>query len=344
MTLYNNKQKLHQNHANVFGKHQRQNTHTLARILHMQRTNKSTKKWESSKANTLRKDHISNSKSFKRQVLYSFNDLPEWQKDNEYIHTGYIKETNSYMEIIKSLMYLHNESVNIYTHLLPGIVCLLILLGVLEHTTMPIYITTSYSDYWIINFFFLGVLFCFSMSATFHCFKAHSERISIFGNKLDYLGIVFLIISSMVSIMYYGFYDKFPLFILFTAITLSLGSMCTVVSLKDKFRAPHWRAKRATMFVLFGLSAVLPLAYGLISYGYKNTARKIGLNWVLLEGVFYISGATLYGLRIPEKHSPGNFDYFFNSHQIFHVLVVAGAGAHYVGLIKSYQHVHEYIL
>lgn len=309
----------------------------------MQRT-KAPKRWESSKAITEEKNSISFKKSFERQVLCSYNDLPEWQKDNEYIHTGYIRETNSYREIIKSLSYLHNESVNIYTHLLPGMFCLLLLLGVLEHTTMPVYVTTSYSDYFMINFFFLGVLFCFSMSAAFHCFKAHSERISIFGNKLDYLGIVFLIISSMVSIMYYGFYDRFHLFILFTTITLFLGGMCTVVSLKDKFRAPHWRAKRAAMFVLFGLSAVLPLAYGLITYGYDKTTKKIGLNWVLLEGVFYILGATLYGLRIPEKHSPGKFDYFFNSHQIFHVLVVAGACAHYIGLIKSYQHVHKYIL
>ena len=280
----------------------------------------------------------------KTQLLCHFDDLPEWQKDNEYIHNGYVKETNSYKQILKSLSYLHNESVNIYTHLLPGIVCLLLLLGVLEHKTMPKYATTSYLDYLVVNFFFLGVLFCFSMSAAFHCFKAHSERVSIFGNKLDYLGIVFLIISSMVSIMYYGFYDRFLLFYFFTSITLIFGSMCTIVSLKDKFRAPHWRAKRATMFVLFGLSAVLPLVYGLNSYGYEATTKKIGLNWVLLEGVFYISGATLYGLRFPEKQSPGQFDYFFNSHQIFHVLVVAGALAHYVGLIKSYKYVHEYML
>ena len=140
----------------------------------MQRTNKSTKRWESNKANTLRKNHISNSKSFKRQVLYSFNDLPEWQKDNEYIHNGYVRETNSYKEIMKSLTYLHNESVNIYTHLLPGIFCLLLILGVLEHKPMPKYITTSSLDYMVINFFFFGVFLCFFMMASFPCFKSLS--------------------------------------------------------------------------------------------------------------------------------------------------------------------------
>ena len=310
----------------------------------MEERSKLTKRFVTPKAHSSKGGPSSTLETLKNQLLCHFDDLPEWQKDNEYIHNGYVRETNSYKEIMKSLTYLHNESVNIYTHLLPGIFCLLLILGVLEHKTMPKYITTSSLDYMVINFFFFGVIFCFSMSASFHCFKAHSERVSIFGNKLDYLGIVFLIISSMVSIMYYGFYDKFALFLVFGSITMIFGTLCTIVSLKDKFRAPQWRAKRAIMFVLFGLSAILPLAYGLKNYGYEETTKKIGLNWVLLEGVFYISGATLYGLRFPEKYSPGQYDYFFNSHQIFHVLVVAGATAHYIGLIRSYSYVHEYVL
>ena len=37
-----------------------------------------------------------------------------------------------------------------------------------------------------------------------------------------------------------------------------------------------------------------------------ETYVKIGLKWVLLEGVFYISGAALYGLRFPERLAPGS--------------------------------------
>lgn len=276
--------------------------------------------------------------------LYDFDDIPLWQKDNEYIIKGYVKETNSFKHIFLSLFFLHNETVNIYTHLLPGIFCFAVIVPTLEISLFKKFSTTTLTDYLVINYFFLGAFICFMMSASFHCIKAHSEKVSIFGNKLDYLGIVALIVSSMISLLFYGFYDSFKTFLFFGSITTLLGIICTVISLDDKFRAREWRAKRATMFVIFGLSAVLPLFYGLAAYGYKETCAKIGFNWVLLEGVFYITGASLYGLRYPEKSFPGKYDFFFNSHQIFHVLVIAGASSHYIGLMKSYEYVHKTFL
>ncbi|XBW34722.1 hypothetical protein QEN19_000289 [Hanseniaspora menglaensis] len=273
--------------------------------------------------------------------LCQFHELPDWQKDNEYILKGYVKETNSFKHIFQSLFFLHNESVNIYTHLIPGIFCFIVIASSLEYALVKKFSTTTFTDYFVIGHFFLGALLCFTLSATFHGLKAHSEKISIIGNKLDYLGIVALIISSMISIMFYGFYDDFKAFLFFGSITTILGSFCTLISLKDRFRTSAWRGKRALMFILFGLSAVLPLFYGLWKHGYRETCKRIGLHWVLLEGVFYIGGASLYGMRYPEKTCPGNYDFFFNSHQIFHVLVVAGAVSHYIGLIKSYEFAHK---
>lgn len=51
--------------------------------------------------------------------LHYYHELDEWQQDNHFIKSGYVKQTNSYKECFKSLTYLHNESVNIYSHLLP---------------------------------------------------------------------------------------------------------------------------------------------------------------------------------------------------------------------------------
>ena len=44
--------------------------------------------------------------------------------------------------------------------------------------------------------------------------------------------------------------------------------------------------------------------------------------------------------RIPERLSPGKFDYLGSSHQIFHVLVVLAAGSHLVGLMKAFDFNH----
>lgn len=45
--------------------------------------------------------------------------------------------------------------------------------------------------------------------------------------------------------------------------------------------------------------------------------------------------------RIPERFSPGTFDYFFASHQIFHLFVVAAALAHYASVLTAFGHWHS---
>jgi adiponectin receptor len=59
-----------------------------------------------------------------------------------------------------------------------------------------------------------------------------------------------------------------------------------------------------------------------------------GMEWFLLTASLYLIGAALYAARIPERIFPGKFDIWFQSHQIFHVFVVAAAYAHYHGICK----------
>lgn len=271
--------------------------------------------------------------------LYTWEEIPEWQKDNEHILKGYVKETNSFGRCIKSMFYLHNETVNIYSHFIPGIWFLGTLL--FDRYCMKTFPTTTIIDYFFINVFFFGAFTCLTLSSIFHCFKSHSLKVATFGNKLDYLGIIVLIVSSMISILYYGFYDNYMLFYLFSTITMTFGIACGVVSLKDKFRTREWRAYRATLFVIFGLSAILPIFTGVLYYGLAEAYTRVQLQWVILEGIFYIFGAFLYAIRFPEKFHPGRYDIWGHSHQIFHILVVVAALCHLRGLLRSYETVHE---
>lgn len=275
----------------------------------------------------------------RRKRLYSWEEIPEWQRDNEHILHGYVLETKSVSECLKSLLYLHNESVNIYTHLIPGICFLLVAL--FDKFAIKKFPSTGLIDYLMIDFFFLGGFTCLIMSSTFHCFKCHSLEIATLGNKLDYLGIVALIVSSMISILYYGFSDNNAFFYGFSGLTLAFGIACSVVSLKERFRSREWRAYRALLFVAFGLSAVLPVIAGIIFYGVRETWSRIQLKWVLLEGVLYILGALLYGIRFPERLAPGYFDIWGHSHQLFHVLVVIAALCHLTALLGSYERFHK---
>lgn len=53
--------------------------------------------------------------------LLHWNDLPDYLRDNEYIVTGY-RANAGILGAIKSLFRIHNESGNIWTHLL-GATC-----------------------------------------------------------------------------------------------------------------------------------------------------------------------------------------------------------------------------
>ena len=92
------------------------------------------------------------------------------------------------------------------------------------------------------------------------------------------------------------------------------------------------------MFVLMGLSAVIPVLHGIRLYGIQHMRAAAGLDWVVLQGALYITGAAIYAARIPEKWRPGKHDIWGSSHQIFHVLVVLAATAHFMGLFKAFRY------
>lgn len=272
--------------------------------------------------------------------LYRWSEIPLWQQDNSYIHSGYVRETLSYVKTLASLTYLHNESVNIYTHLVPGVACFFSCFY-LVNTVQEKFDSTTWKDYAMFCVFLGGAACALSLSGCFHTLKSHSEGVMVFGNKLDYLGIIVLITASMISLLYYAWIDSPLMRNVFVSITVGLAAICAVFSLKSRFRSSEWRPYRASMFVLFGLSGVLPIVTGAYLMGIQETAKRAQVKWIVLEGVLYCFGALLYAMRIPERWWPGKFDIVGNSHQIFHVLVVIAACCHGKGLIGAYEYAHQ---
>ena len=50
------------------------------------------------------------------------------------------------------------------------------------------------------------------------------------------------------------------------------------------------------MFVAMGLSAIFPVIHGLMLYGVASMERRIGLSWLVLQGILYIVGAGIYAV------------------------------------------------
>lgn len=242
-------------------------------------------------------------------TLLSWNDLKDWQKDNEYILGSYIPAKTP---VIPTLTVFHNETVNIYTHLIPALLSSLLLFALPSHVA-----------------FLVGVATCLGCSAAFHTIKSYSPHHARIGNSLDYIGIVFLITTSILSLQHVALNGVVSeLRNSLVVCTLSLAFLCVVVVVRPRFRTPQWRPYRAMLFVIFGLSGAIPVAISYWNYGLGETTKRFALWWLLAEAGLYILGAAIYAARIPECIWPGKFDLIGHSHQIFHVMVVLAALCH----------------
>jgi adiponectin receptor len=103
------------------------------------------------------------------------------------------------------LTYLHNETVNIYSHLLPAA------LALFGNYSFGRYFTSRFpqasgADKLVFHVYLTTSVLCFGISSAYHTLICHSERYADLWGRLDYVAIVFQILGSFISGIYIGFY------------------------------------------------------------------------------------------------------------------------------------------
>lgn len=266
----------------------------------------------------------------KRWRVIPFDVLPDWMKDNDYLLHGHRPPMPSFRACFKSIFRIHTETGNIWTHLLG---CLFFFcLGLMYMFRPNTAFAAPFQEKIVIGIFFVGAILCLSFSWLFHTVYCHSEHVSRVFSKLDYSGIAFLIMGSFVPWLYYSFYCSPQTKLLYLIVVCTLGLAAIVVSQMDFFATPQYRGMRAGLFVGLGLSGVVPTLHFVISEGFIRATTMGQMGWLVLMATLYITGACLYAARIPERFFPGKCDIWFHSHQLFHILVVAGAFVHFHGV------------
>merc|ERR1712156_909075 len=188
-------------------------------------------------------------------------------------------------------------------------------------------------------FIFLGLALFFFVDHTsparqklvfssFFTGMCHSQDVNKFYNKLDYVGISLLTIGSYVPWTYYGFYCHTTFQAVYIGVICVLSALTIILTLADRFATPVFRPIRAILFVTLGCFGLVPAAHFIIAWGWQRALKELQIVYMGSGGASYIFGAFLYGIRVPERLFPGQCDLWGQSHQIFHVLVVAGALAH----------------
>lgn len=137
--------------------------------------------------------------------LLNRDEVPSWYGHNPYIRTSYRPVTPSISRCLSSLLYLHNETVNVYSHLIPATIALLGngLLYVYFSASFP---DATWADQLVFHIYLTTSVICFGISSAYHTFLCHSARYTDLWGRLDYVAIVFQILGSFISGIYIGFY------------------------------------------------------------------------------------------------------------------------------------------
>jgi adiponectin receptor len=183
---------------------------------------------------------------------------------------------------------------------------------------------------WPMRVFLLGAILCLGCSTCCHTCCNISAQVSRRMWKMDYLGIAILIVASFYPVVYYSFYCLPELRDFYLSCVTCLGVAALIPTILPRFQKPSWTPVRAALFTALASFGFFPWFHN-VFFVWKVVPTPIwhGFWLELLMGFCYCSGAYCYALKIPEKYWPGRFDVFGCGHNIFHIMVVAGALVHY---------------
>ncbi|KAJ6784447.1 hypothetical protein PWT90_11022 [Aphanocladium album] len=142
----------------------------------------------------------------KRGRTLTWSEAAEWQRDSDFILSGYRRKKADYLEVFFSLAFLHNETCNVYTHLVGALLLPQTATNVLRSLSQPQFFDVSSTDYTMFNIFFGSAECCLLLSTAFHLLGAHSHKVEQFWHRMDLLGIVIVTMGTFIPGIYYIYY------------------------------------------------------------------------------------------------------------------------------------------
>ena len=265
--------------------------------------------------------------------LTSISSQPFYLRFNRYIRYGYRPLSSSTL-CIKSLLYLHNESVNVYSHAITFIY----FFSQIFQPDLPLNTRTSVILFFI---FWQGSCLSFLLSVIYHLFMCHNSGVTTYNTLLrfDITGVIWLSCFGMIPSIYIPLV-YFPNLAI-TFITIHLFTTFFFI----------WRA-------LFSSDTKLQRIYGLaIQWGYRIVFHSLRIFawsgghpdafwYLILAEVIFAAGGITNACNFPEKTLPvnGKIIYFINSHTLMHYASAAGVYICLQQLINDLNWMHSTML
>ncbi len=246
----------------------------------------------------------------------------------QFILDGYLDVEHVDNACFSILFGLHNETINIYTHLIP-------------FTLIVIKECLWWSeDVNMLNLYGMAMALCFLSSSYYHigcCRQPSNYRWYL---QIDFFGIFcgfFASVLAGVSCYYscHGLLRNIYLTIDIIVFCFILFPMLFLYPNRSSFKV------KMVLFILVFLLQFIAFCHWMYLYNYS-----IG-NWSLLTefwyshgGMFggYFIGGIIWYFQIPERFYPGKFNIFGHSHQLWHLFIVLASFSWWYGLYNMTLH------
>uniref|UniRef100_A0A3B4XQQ9 Progestin and adipoQ receptor family member 8 n=1 Tax=Seriola lalandi dorsalis TaxID=1841481 RepID=A0A3B4XQQ9_SERLL len=234
-------------------------------------------------------------------------DVPPLFRER-FILGGYRPVGLSWRSYVLSLFQIHNETLNVWSHLLAAGILGFRLQGPegqgfsLDVSSLP-----------LVLYVFSAVTYL-SCSAVAHLLQSHSEHAHYSLFFLDYVGVAVYQYGCALALCLYSSDIFLP-----AAALLAWFSCATCCYAKLHFRRPYPLHRKLCQVVPMGVAYLLdisPVAHRLVTYSVLCSRPQMFPSVVL-----FLLSAFFFSCPVPERFAPGRYDIVGHGHQLFHILL-----------------------
>lgn len=228
----------------------------------------------------------------------TFYELPFQWRENRYIIYGY-RFAKSHVTAMLSAFSWHNETVNIWTHLLGTFYLLYLAFYDFPNSEHYFKYTTSADDHAIVYLFIASAITCLMFSVIWHSytnigFLSLRSKFACF----DYSGITVLITSSIITTEHISLKDYPNLRFAFVAFSSLAGLVGIGMAWHPYFDRPESRIIRILFFVSLSFLGVVSFMCSCLVHNFKFALNLFSPLYISF--VWYLSGVVFYGSFFPE--------------------------------------------
>lgn len=249
-------------------------------------------------------------------------EVPPLFKEPDISH-GYRENYQPISYYTGSAFWLHNESVNVWTHL----IALMVLLR-------QSWLFCSNLDVWNDDYAKIFTVYCFGScaytlaSALAHLYQSKDDLTHHTCFYMDYAGVS--LYGNTTALACYHLVSHSSFFHFWGGWFMPLNCFLSVMMClccgfaKYKYKRPYPKSRKYWQIISSGLGyaqTISPVYYTLLYQLFNHTSLYQDFYLHLLQCVLFIPGAVFFAIPYPQKLWPGFFDLVGHSHQLFHVFM-----------------------